>query len=187
MLSISSVEVLLLNVYSRTGPREKVMKKLLYILPVALLLFACGQGEPAADTTSEDVETVDTGVDTTVTQPVEDIEVEETTVPTSVTARHILICYDGCAVEGPFNRTQDEALALIEDIEGRIQSGELDFTQAAVDYSDCPSSADGGMLGEFGRGAMVPAFEEAAFSLPVGGMSGVVETQFGYHLIYREN
>ncbi|MCK5786949.1 MAG: peptidyl-prolyl cis-trans isomerase [Candidatus Sabulitectum sp.] len=147
-----------------------------------LLVFACGQEDPAADVT-EDVE-VET-VDTTVTEPVEDVELEA--IPTSVTARHILVCYDGCAVEGPFNRTQDEALALIEDIESRIQSGELDFTQAAVDYSDCPSSADGGMLGEFGRGAMVPAFEEAAFSLPVGGISGVVETQFGYHLIYREN
>jgi len=163
------------------------VKKLLYILPVALLLFACGQEEPAADATAEDIEAVNSDVDTTATEPVEDVQVEETTVPTSVTARHILICYDGCAVEGPFNRTQDEALALIEDIESKIQSGELDFTQAAVDYSDCPSSADGGMLGEFGRGAMVPAFEEAAFGLPVGGMSGVVETQFGYHLIYREN
>jgi len=160
------------------------VKNLLYILPVALLLFACGQGEPAADVATEDVEVVT--VDTTVTEPVEDVQAE-TAEPTSVTARHILICYDGCAVEGPFNRTQDEALALIEDIDSRIQSGELDFTQAAVDYSDCPSSADGGMLGEFGRGAMVPAFEDAAFSLPVGGMSGVVETQFGYHLIYREN
>ena len=158
------------------------MKKFLYIVPVMLLVFACGQEEPVADVT-EDIE-VET-VDTTVTEPVEDIEVEAP--PTSVTARHILVCYDGCAVEGPFNRTQDEALALIEDIESRIQSGELDFTQAAVDFSDCPSSADGGMLGEFGRGAMVPAFEDAAFNLPVGGVSGVVETQFGYHLIYREN
>ncbi len=152
------------------------MKKLLYLIPVLLLMFACGQEEPVADVVEEDIET----------ETVEVVEVEEGPV-TSVTARHILICYDGCAVEGPFNRTQEEALALLEDIEGRIQSEELVFAQAAVDYSDCPSSADGGMLGEFGRGAMVPAFEEAAFALPVGGMSGIVETQFGYHLIYREN
>jgi peptidyl-prolyl cis-trans isomerase C/peptidyl-prolyl cis-trans isomerase SurA len=164
--------------------KEKTVKKLLYIVPVALLLFACGQEEPAADATTGSVEVA--AVDTTVAEPVEDIQVEESS-PNSVTARHILICYDGCAVEGSFNRTQEEALALIEDIQSRIESGELEFTQAAVDYSDCPSSADGGMLGEFGRGAMVPAFGEAAFSLPVGSMSGVVETQFGYHLIYREN
>lgn len=157
------------------------MKKLLYLIPAVLLIFACGQEEPAADA---DIETET--VETTETEPVEDIQVEEGPL-TSVTARHILICYDGCAVEGPFNRTQDDALALIEDIDSRIQSGELDFTQAAVDYSDCPSSVDGGMLGEFGRGAMVLAFEEAAFSLPVGGASGIVETQFGYHLIRRES
>lgn len=159
------------------------MKKYLYIVSAVLLVFACGQEEPAGDAITEDAETET--VDTTVTEPVEDIQVEDVP-PTTVAARHILICYDGCAVDGPFNRTQEEALALIEDINGRIQSEELNFTQAAVDYSDCPSSADGGLLGEFGRGAMVPAFEDAAFSLPVGGMSGIVETQFGYHLIYRE-
>jgi len=155
------------------------MKKFLYIIPAVLLVFACGQEEPAGDAITENAEAET--VDTTVTEPVEDVP------PTTVAARHILICYDGCAVDGPFNRTQEEALALIEDINGRIQSEELNFTQAAVDYSDCPSSADGGLLGEFGRGAMVPAFEDAAFNLPVAGMSGIVETQFGYHLIYREN
>ncbi len=163
--------------------KEKTVKKLLYIIPAVLLVFACGQEEPADNAITEDIEAET--VDTTVTEPVEDIQVDE--VLTTVTARHILICYDGCAVDGPFNRTQEDALALVEGINDRIQSEELGFTQAAVDYSDCPSSADGGMLGEFGRGAMVPAFEDAAFSLPAGGMSGVVETQFGYHLIYREN
>ena len=159
------------------------MKKLLYIIPVMLLAFACGQEEPVEDTSlaDSDVEVVET----TEIENVEDVQVEET-APTTVTARHILICYDGCAVDETFNRTQEEALALIEEINGKIIAGELDFRQAAVDYSDCPSSADGGMLGEFGRGAMVPAFEESAFSLPVAGMSGVVETPFGYHLIYRE-
>ncbi len=151
------------------------MKKLLFLIPVLLLMFACGQEEPVAEP-----------VETTETEPVEEIEVVEGPL-TSVTARHILVCYDGCAVDQTFGRTQEEALALIEDISSKIQSEELDFVQAAVDYSDCPSSADGGMLGEFGRGAMVPAFEEASFALPVGGMSGVVETPFGYHLILREN
>ncbi len=73
-----------------------------------------------------------------------------------VTARHILVCYDGCAVEGPFDRTPEEALELIQGVEERIQAGEITFTQAAIEYSDCPSGQDGGMLGEFGRGAMVP-------------------------------
>ncbi len=160
------------------------MKKLFYLLPALLLVIACGQEEPAADATIEDsqVETIET----TEIDPVEEIEVADAPL-TSVTARHILVCYDGCAVNESFGRTKEEALVLIEGINERINSGEIEFTQAAVDFSDCPSSADGGMLGEFGRGAMVPAFEEAAFALPVGGMSGIVETQFGYHLIYREN
>ena len=160
------------------------MKKLFYLLPVLFLVLACGQEEPASDATTGDIQ-ADT-VETTEIDPLEDVEVE-TGPLTSVTARHILVCYDGCAVNETFGRTKEEALALIEGINGRITAGEIDFTQAAVDFSDCPSSADGGMLGEFGRGAMVPAFEEAAFALPVGGMSGIVETQFGYHLIYREN
>jgi len=154
------------------------MKKLLYILPVLLLAIACGQQEPA-DETGEVV------TDTTEVIALDSIPVE-VVPPTVVTARHILICYDGCAVNDTFNRTQEEALALIQNIETRIQNGETTFIQAAIDYSDCPSGQDGGMLGEFGRGAMVPAFEDAAFALPVGGMSGVVETQFGYHLILRE-
>lgn len=152
------------------------MKKLIYALPILMLVFACGQEEPAEEIADIAPETV---------EPVEEVPVEEGP-PTVVTARHILVCYDGCAVEGPFDRTPEEALILIQGIEERIQAGETTFTQAAVDYSDCPSGQDGGMLGEFGRGAMVPPFEEAAFALPVGGMSGVVETQFGYHLILRE-
>lgn len=158
------------------------MRKLYYILPVLMVLFACGQGEPTEDTTDETTEPVE-AVDTVAT--VDEIPIEEGP-PSVVTARHILVCYDGCAVNDTFNRTQDEALALIQEIQADIQNDEMTFVQAAIDYSDCPSGQDGGMLGEFGRGAMVPAFEEAAFGLPVGGMSDVVETQFGYHLILRE-
>jgi len=157
------------------------MKKILYLVPVLLLIFACGQGDPSADNGTGNAVTDTTEIaDTTEVIPV------DTVPPTAVTARHILICYDGCAVNETFNRTKEEALTLIEEINVKILSGELTFADAAIDYSDCPSGQDGGMLGEFGRGQMVTAFEDAAFALPVGGMSGVVETEFGYHLIYRE-
>ena len=89
-------------------------------------------------------------------------------------------------MDGTFNRTQEQARELIGNIQEQIQNGDITFVQAAIEYSDCPSGQDGGMLGEFGRGAMVAPFEEAAFALPVGGMSDIVETQFGYHLILRE-
>ncbi len=158
------------------------MKKLFYILPLALMLFACGQEEPVENATTDDVEIVEVVAEV---DSLEEIPVEET-VPTTILVRHILISYDGCAINEDFGRTKEEAIALIEDIEAKIASGEMTFVQAAIDYSNCPSSAEGGMLREFSRGAMVPAFEEAAFSLPVGGTSGIVETQFGYHLIYRE-
>lgn len=158
------------------------MKKALWLFAALALVLACGQEEPAedaGDTTTNDATEVADTVETVET-PVEN------TPPSVVTARHILVCYDGCAVDQTFNRTQEEAAESIRDLQQRIQAGELTFVQAAIEYSDCPSGQDGGMLGEFGRGAMVPAFEEAAFALPVGGMSDVVETQFGYHLILRE-
>ncbi len=158
------------------------MKKVLWLFAALALVLACGQEEPAddaADTTTDETTEVADTVGTA------EIPVEETP-PSVVTARHILVCYDGCAVDQTFNRTQEEAAESIRDLQQRIQSGEMTFVQAAIEYSDCPSGQDGGMLGEFGRGAMVPAFEEAAFALPVGGMSDVVETQFGYHLILRE-
>lgn len=59
------------------------------------------------------------------------------------------------------------------------------FEELAQKFSKCPSKARGGDLGEFGKGRMVPSFEEAAFALQVNEVSGPVRTQFGYHLIQR--
>ena len=59
------------------------------------------------------------------------------------------------------------------------------FVREAKEHSDCPSGAEGGSLGWFGRGMMVPEFDKAAFEMKCGEVSDVIETQFGYHIILK--
>jgi len=59
----------------------------------------------------------------------------------------------------------------------------MTFEAAAAEFSSCPSSQNGGSLGEFGHGQMVPEFDQACFSMEVGAISEPVKTQFGYHII----
>jgi peptidyl-prolyl cis-trans isomerase C len=73
-------------------------------------------------------------------------------------------------------------LEQMKEIKLEIANG-MSFEEAAKKYSKCPSSAQGGSLGSFSRGKMVPEFEDAAFKLQVGEISEPVKTQFGYHLI----
>ena len=73
---------------------------------------------------------------------------------------------------------------LAEDVLKKLKEGNS-FESLAKAFSTCPSSEDGGDLGEFGKGQMVAPFEEAAFQLKVGEVSGIVRTQFGYHIIKR--
>ncbi len=83
----------------------------------------------------------------------------------------------------PVERTDAEAQALAAELRQRILDGE-DFATLAAEYSDdTGSGAQGGDLGWFGSGAMVPPFEEAAFSLEVGEISEPIKSQFGYHII----
>ncbi|WP_343562771.1 peptidylprolyl isomerase [Kiloniella sp. b19] len=100
-----------------------------------------------------------------------------------VRASHILLMYAG-SMRSTASRSKEEAQSLIEELKGRAAGGE-DFGALAREFSDCPSGQEGGDLGHFGRGMMVPEFEEAAFSMNVGETSDVVETSFGYHLIHR--
>ncbi len=64
-----------------------------------------------------------------------------------------------------------------------IQNGEITFEDAAAQYSSCPSSAEGGCLGDFGQGQMVPEFDTAVFEMEVGELRGPIQTQFGFHII----
>jgi peptidyl-prolyl cis-trans isomerase C len=103
--------------------------------------------------------------------------------PGTVRASHILISYAGTSVETA-TRTKEEAHKLAEDLLARLNKGES-FEELAATYSDCPSAEAGGDLGFFGKGRMVKPFEDAAFGLKPGQVSGIVETQFGYHIIKR--
>jgi peptidyl-prolyl cis-trans isomerase C len=77
-------------------------------------------------------------------------------------------------------KTEKEVNAVLE----RLTKGE-NFSAIAKDVSLCPSKKRGGDLGTFGRGQMVKEFENAAFVLEKGQISGIVKTQFGYHIIKR--
>ena len=87
--------------------------------------------------------------------------------PATVSAKHILV------------ETEEEA----EKAKEEIISNKLSFGDAAMKYSICPSNQQGGSLGEFSKGMMVPEFEEAAFAAEIGALSNPVKTQFGYNLI----
>jgi len=85
---------------------------------------------------------------------------------TVATARHILVSSE----------------AQCNELKAQIEGG-ADFADLAKQYSSCPSSRNGGDLGEFGPGMMVPEFDKVVFSADVNTVQGPVRTQFGYHLL----
>ena len=81
-------------------------------------------------------------------------------------ARHILV--------------DSEAKCL--ELKSQIESG-TDFAELAKKHSSCPSGKQGGELGSFGPGQMVPEFDKVVFSAELNKVQGPVKTQFGYHLL----
>ncbi len=108
-----------------------------------------------------------------------------TTQP-QVLAQHILV-----KTEGLDDADKAQALEKIREIRARIlaagDAGEVGqaFCNEAKEHSDCPSGAQGGSLGWFGPGMMVPEFDQASFAMKCGEISDVIETQFGYHIILK--
>ncbi|SDL69326.1 peptidyl-prolyl cis-trans isomerase C [Franzmannia pantelleriensis] len=84
----------------------------------------------------------------------------------SASARHILV------------DTEEKCLALKQEIEDG-----KDFAEVAKAHSSCPSGRQGGDLGRFGPGQMVPEFDKVVFSAELNQVQGPVKTQFGYHLL----
>jgi peptidyl-prolyl cis-trans isomerase C len=98
--------------------------------------------------------------------------------PEQIRASHILVKVE----EGSDDAVKAEAKKRAEALLARVKKGE-DFAAVAKEASECPSAAQGGDLGFFSRGRMVPAFEASAFTLEPGQTSGLVETEFGYHIL----
>jgi peptidyl-prolyl cis-trans isomerase C len=104
-------------------------------------------------------------------------------------ARHILVKFKGSPVparEGKTELSEEQALAKSQEIRKKLLAGEDFAALAKAESDDVGSGSNGGSLGSFGHGQMVPEFDKVAFSLPIGQISEPVKTQFGYHLIRVE-
>lgn len=100
-----------------------------------------------------------------------------------IKASHILVCYQG-ATGCTSDRSKEDALQRINEFKTQVTSD--NFATFAQENSDEPAAKDtSGNLGWFGTGRMTPTFEDAAFAVEKGTISDVVETEFGYHLIYK--
>ncbi|KAG0501801.1 hypothetical protein HPP92_001873 [Vanilla planifolia] len=111
-----------------------------------------------------------------------------------IRASHILIKHEGSRRKSSWkdpdghvisSTSREKAIELIMELRGEIATGRALFEDLAARHSDCSSAKRGGDLGRFGKGQMQKPFEQAAFSLKVGELSDIVETDSGVHLILR--
>lgn len=163
-------------------------KKQLLEQTIAFELFAKMGAEIKLDETTEYKETVEKLakeilIQMTINKILSDVTVTDEEVKkyyeenkekfmeqATASAKHILVA------------TEEEA----NEVYAEIKDGKITFEEAAKKYSTCPSKEQGGDLGTFGRGMMVPEFEDATFAAEIGEITKPVKTQFGYHLILVE-
>ncbi|SMP51566.1 peptidylprolyl isomerase [Anoxynatronum buryatiense] len=106
------------------------------------------------------------------------IEVTDEDAQAYFDANPDLFTFDQVAASHILVDTEEKA----RELRSQLDEG-ADFALLAAEHSTCPSAAQGGDLGSFGRGQMVPAFENAAFSMEAGDISDPVQTEFGWHVI----
>ncbi|QRV80348.1 peptidyl-prolyl cis-trans isomerase NIMA-interacting 1 [Ceratobasidium sp. AG-Ba] len=110
--------------------------------------------------------------------------------PGQMRASHLLVKHRGSRrpsswKEANITRSKEEAIEILKGYAAEINGDRNTFAKLASKHSDCSSYKAGGDLGWFGKGQMQKPFEEGVLALPVGGISGVVETDSGVHLIMR--
>jgi len=110
--------------------------------------------------------------------------------PDSVRCRHILVKHAGSRnpsswKDPKITRSKEDAIRIVKEYRDQIVSGNKIFETLATTASDCSSAKRGGDLGQFTRGKMQKAFEDASFALEVGEVSGIVDSASGIHIIKR--
>jgi peptidyl-prolyl cis-trans isomerase D len=112
---------------------------------------------------------------------------DEYRVPEQVNVRHILFKTPAPGPDGKVDqKAVDAARAKAEDVLKQVKAGG-NFADLAKKYSEDTTAKEGGVLGWIGRGTTVPEFEKAAFSLPKGGTSDLVKSNFGFHIIHVDD
>lgn len=156
---------------------------------LVLCLLSCGCGSLATSPSwvgGGMVVTGPTRVSLDDEEEPEAIERRKNGEPEEISARHVLVMHDDSqAKPDHVSRTREQARARAEEVLVKLRSG-ADFTEMVREYTDEPGGPErGGDLGAFRKEVMVKAFAEAAFSLDVGEVSEVVETEYGFHVIKR--
>ncbi len=152
------------------------------VLLVGALSIACDDNPaaPVAATTPSAISAPSTPT------PTQNTPAPPSTPPVSVAAQHVLVAYKG-AQQAPsgVTRSKADARKRAEEVRGKAKAGE-DFSALVATYSDDPGAKERlGSVGKFTREKMTKPFSDAAFALPVDGVSDVVETGFGFHVIKR--
>jgi hypothetical protein len=157
---------------------------------LALPLFGCNENHPPAPVASAAASAV------VAPPPVEPAPSAADPAPSTTAvlppreiagAAHILVAYSGAELAAKtVTRSKDTAKKRAAEALDKIKKDKMPFEEAAKKYSDDPGSKDlGGAIGNFERNAMPEAFSKATFDMKVGGISDVVETPRGFHIIKR--
>jgi len=172
-----------------TKLHTKVRDMKLEMLLAVLALSACEEKQPSRTTApSASASAIPLVPSAASASSTPDASVSGTpkSSPEAIAAQHVLVAYKGAkGAPKTVTRSKAEARKRAEEVVAKAKSG-ADFSALVAEYSDDPGSKErAGSLGKFKREKMTKPFSDAAFALEVDQMSDVVETDFGFHVIKR--